>query len=581
MSSSDANTEVALLKEAKEWEQCKGSAKVKIVITGMTGAGKSALANSLTSSKPRQFLEGDDTASCTTTSKRVAFGMGGDEIVVWDTPGFTFGKSENERTLNDIKLKVIGKGECDVLLYAIDMDKSRFTGEDINITVMGRLTETFNQAFWMNAVIVLTKANLCIGTIKDSFDPESSDCIKKRYTARQQEWEKKIRDYLESKILPKELVQNIQITTAGYHNQSHLETEPRETSWIHDMWFSILHAAKSAAKPVVLRVLLHKIFEEELINGVKLVHFITSHQHIYQQRILDSGIQCSNERKKIIGFICNFLNLQEIMLKNIDALQHVIKFNESGDHTLLNYWKKVSSSVDIMVAGGLGSGKTSLINSLFFGRKKIDEGNDIHPGTTKAYFKEFKHEEVTCCVWDTPGLQYLEDIRQNYNHDKLGLFLFCISILEDRMVIQKNLENITSILGKEVWQHAVIVLTFANITDQNYISMVESWTDFIEKQLRSVTDQDNESSRRFKIVPAGYHKNKFVSGDPKKKYWVVNLWMEMVSEAKTRYQPALVQLLLNIFSKHLRSDRSMEAAFIHQLIELLHIILKDQKLIIV
>ena len=592
MSSPDANTEVALLKEAEEWKQCKGPARllfkpnVKIVIVGIAGVGKSALANSLISSN--LFLEGGSyTVPCTTTSKRVAFGVGGDEVVIWDTPGFTARGSEDRKSLNDIKLKVfwpIGKREADVLLYAIDMNKSRFEENDMNITVMKMLTETFNQVFWKNAVIVLMNANICIDAIKDSSD--SSDYVKKRYIERRQEWERNIRQYLESSVLPKDLVQNIQIIQAGYTSQSHLETEPRGTSWVHDMWFSILHAAKTAAKPVVLRVLLHKIFEENLISGEKLVRFIASHQYVYQQKILDSGTHCIHERKRIIGFVCSFLNLQEVMLKNVHTLQRVIALNEShGDHNLLSYWKKVSSSVDIMVVGGLGSGKTSLINSLYFGREALAEGKTIYPSTAKAYFKEFRHEKVTCRVWDTPGLQsYLEDIRLNYYSDKLGLFLFCIGIVENRKEVIRNLKNVTSILGKEVWQHAVIVLTFANvsITDQDYTSMVESWTDFIEKQLRDVTDPDNESNRKFKIVPAGYHEDKFISGDPKREYWAINLWMEMVSEAKTWYQPALVQLLLNYFSNSFisRFDKSMAAAFIHRLIELLHTILKNLNLIV-
>ena len=567
-----ANSEVTLIKEIDEWEISKNrksfffDPSVRVVIAGKTGVGKSTLANFLTNS---QTTESNSIGPSTSSSGNISTKVGQDEIIVWDTPGFTSItdiKSSSTRYIKELKKTCIGKEDCDVFLYVIDMRNRRFNKDDENIEIMKRFTEDFGIKIWKNAVIVLTFANLFIESMKERLNPE--DDLKKHYNERQEEWDDKIHRFLGYRVIPEELAQNVKIVPVGFRKKSRLETEPEGASWMSDLWFSILHAAKIDAKPVIMRILINRIFDMDPklgeYNGEMLTRLIPKLRHTYQQKAIASELECSNEMKANISLAWSSLYLQKVMLKNTDALQHL----ESRDESLA-YWKSISSSVDITVVGGSKSGKTSLMNSLFYGKKFLNEKE-----RPEIYHEILKHEYIKCCIWDTTSLQTdfknMKSLIDSNSLKTLGLFLLCIRIRENRDDVTQSIKKITSQFGKDVWRHVVIVLTFANIED--YADKIEPQKNFIRKQLKEamLIEPNNDYSDEVKIIPAGYHKNDSIPTDSEQTYWVVKLWTEMIASARDEFKPALVQIFFQRFNSS--SVKPMVAYFQHQLVKMLQII---------
>ena len=567
------STDVYILKNLeKRMKGCEGKC-IQIVITGMTGVGKSTLTNSLTGLN--ECTVGDSTNEQTVRSKKVAFVVQNNEISVWDTPGFQ-NSAEDDRYLNDIAINTcFCKGGCDVLLYAINMTQTRCEENFEDFETMCMLSKEFGKAIWKNAVIVLTNANMCI----DLFFSNSGRELKKQFSGKLKEWREKLYQYLITKVeLSEEVVKTIQIVPAGIANEERLKTDPEGMFWINNLWLSIMLAAKPDVQPILVNVLLYKLFEKTMICGKTLVSFIRKHQSIYTNQAIALNPSTSFTEESMVGLACSFLHLQKYLLKYLPKLDHnLLQSEDPSDDIVLNYWKSISSSVDIVVAGGEGSGKTALINSLFYGKEKIREGHTLEGSTTNVSVSAtIKFETIECRVWDSPGVQVpqcLEKIRQNCGMNKIGLFMFCIGIMEKRQDIFQNIELFTQALGEDVWKHTIIVLTFANsnVYDQDLETVIGLYAEMVKEKLAML---NQEVSVAIKIVCSGYHNNHFIPGDPEKTFWAVNLWMNMISVAQTKYQPALIQILNSSISY----VSQCESDFKQRLVRLLYDIMKEQKL---
>lgn len=126
-------------------------------------------------------------------------------------------------------------------------------------------------------------------------------------------------------------------------------------------------------------------------------------------------------------------------------------------------------SVNILLSGKTGVGKSHLTNALI-GENLALEGYDIDPQTDDVTPYEVVQNGVSITVYDTPGLadatgndeEYLRKIKEKVTH--FDLFLFCTEMTSKRFRTDdlETIKKLTAALGEKLWDHALVVLTFAN-----------------------------------------------------------------------------------------------------------------------
>ena len=245
------------------------------------------------------------------------------------------------------------------------------------------------------------------------------------------------------------------------------------------------------------------------------------------------------------------------------------KFHESDVLSIYDEefkdWVGLKRSLRIVVTGKTGAGKSTLLNGFVGGEVcpyKEVEGFDPQTHYVKQHTFVKCNVEVT--VWDCPGLQdgtsneelYLQDLEDKTNGG-IDVMLYCISMKDakfDQECHGTAMLKLTLVLGKCIWNHTVIVLTFANHVvhklkrrgcsdlDEQFGQKVKQWKDKIQQLMYEIkcTDEHTNTIEKIQVVPAGY-KNPSLPGY---KFWLSSLWIEIFEALKTQ-QAKAAALTLN------------------------------------
>jgi hypothetical protein len=151
-------------------------------------------------------------------------------------------------------------------------------------------------------------------------------------------------------------------------------------------------------------------------------------------------------------------------------------------------------------------------------------------------------------VWDSPGLQdgtsnerqYIKDMKENVKD--VALMIYCVSMNEPRFykADKKAIQTLTKAFGKEVWKHAIVVLTFANKVenpdkddDSEYFKIqLQNW----KKQLKdhfTTIGINTELCASIPLIPAGNWRDLCL---PDRENWLSELWIKFyeVMESSSR-----------------------------------------------
>ena len=135
--------------------------RLKILVCGATGVGKSSLVNSFVGHNlcsvgdPGKCDPNDAFRHSTYVMEKVEGNINGTIITIWDSPGLQDGTDNEENYLQEMY-------DCchdvDLVLYCVDMTILRWTNREKTTTTL--LTQKFGKDFWKKCIIVLTKANI-------------------------------------------------------------------------------------------------------------------------------------------------------------------------------------------------------------------------------------------------------------------------------------------------------------------------------------------------------------------------------------------------------------------------------------
>ena len=219
-----------------------------------------------------------------------------------------------------------------------------------------------------------------------------------------------------------------------------------------------------------------------------------------------------------------------------------------------------NDSVSILVAGKVGTGKSSLINSV----NGCDVATEGEAQTTqlKSYPMQVEtiannvRTQIRVTFWDSPGIGSLyrdEDALYTQlaaKYKEADLLFYCLDMRQRLSKDDVNgITRLTEALGPELWKNAVFVLTFANEVKpppgsypdqatQHFKDTLHSWKDAIGRLLGERLSVPEEIIRDIAIIPAGYHQQ----APPDRRDWFTPFW----HEACRRFKESAHQLIYGI-----------------------------------
>ena len=131
------------------------------------------------------------------------------------------------------------------------------------------------------------------------------------------------------------------------------------------------------------------------------------------------------------------------------------------------------SRFGLIAIGEAGQGKSSLVNGLL-GRNLAKVGHRLKPEThgVNKYCYEAERGVPAVIVWDTEGFGIESDEREEQilqemamECDPVDFVLYCVRMDQTRWPKASDkttIRKMTKVFGKEIWQHCLFVLTFAN-----------------------------------------------------------------------------------------------------------------------
>ena len=224
MSATAERSEFTKALEQHRRKQLEEKMKLKLMILGESGIGKSTLVNGLIGANVADtatpgFLS---QTGITTEVKMYEFKCNNITIKIWDTPALLDPTIDTDKILENVK-----ECEIDLFLFCIRMDQVRYLPENATTKIIAKISEKMGKGVWKKTLIVLTRANMAITIMEFTTPPENVKTVYETVLAGfKTAVTKDIREYSEDS--PK-------FAVAGMYEEDKLFPDDTE-SWLSAFW---------------------------------------------------------------------------------------------------------------------------------------------------------------------------------------------------------------------------------------------------------------------------------------------------------------------------------------------------------
>lgn len=225
---------------------------------------------------------------------------------------------------------------------------------------------------------------------------------------------------------------------------------------------------------------------------------------------------------------------------------------------IIKKWVDRSRSLNIVFIGRTGTGKSSLINTLF-SENVAKEGKTIYVETRNVISEKiWTVNGIHVTLYDTPGLRdplfddrtILQVIKDKCSIQDTDLFIYCSRFDKPRLDRDDVdcIKDIACVFGDGFWERALLALTFANVpvydTTESLLEDFESrereWIELfhhvIEMNMRS-KEINSSNTDSIPVVATGYRDKPL----PDRRDWFADFFGACLSQVKLFTIPALIR----------------------------------------